>query len=319
MKKQFNYETIQHREYGSVIVLRSTDESGKEQKLYLAPDYGFNLIGYEAGQEDLIYTRPETLRNEGFSGIPVLYPTPNRVKDARFQFKGKIYSIEKNGVPRYLHGLVYDEKWTAGRPEFTEQGVKVCAWIEFKEGSAPYQSFPWRHTLKVSWELTVNGIRLEYEVHNQGQEELPFGFAIHPFFPVYAFGETAKIRVPAKQVFESTPDRFPTGKILKTGGTGFDLSRPREVTSLSLDDVYTGLSGQEAEISYGRNRLVLSASSEFDKMVVFTPEEDFFCLENQTCMTDAHNFYNKGYEKSGLIIAEPGSVHRGWIEMTAYI
>ena len=41
-------------------------------------------------------------------------------------------------------------------------------------------------------------------------------------------------------------------------------------------------------------------------MVVYTPEMDFFCLENQTCMTDAHNFYDKGYKNSGEYFGQAG-------------
>lgn len=318
---RFYYETELDREYGDIVILRSVEpESGKEQKVYLAPDNGYNLVKYEAGGEDLIFTDPEILRNEGFSGIPILYPTPNRIKDAGFSFKGQCCQFEKNGGPRYLHGLVYDEQWTAGEPEFTEYGVKSHAWVAFDENSILYRCFPWKHRLEVSWELRENGVRLEYEVHNLDSKELPFGFAIHPYFPVHAFGETAQIQIPAKLVYESTPDRFPTGKLLKTADTRFSLNEIRKVTELSLDDVYTGVSKEEAEILYGSHRIVLAASEEFRNMVVYTPEgEEFFCLENQTCMTDAHNFYDNGYENTGLLIVSPYGAYRGWIELTAFV
>ena len=316
MKEQFYCETVKHQEYGEIIVLKSEDrESGKTQKIYLTPDYGFNLAKYEVDGEDLIYTMPDVLRKEGFSGIPILYPTPNRVRDAQFRFKGQSYLQQKKGESRYLHGLVYDEKWTAGRPLLTEQGAQVSAWIDFEEDNIGFQSFPWKHRLTVTWKLKSSGIRLEYEVHNQDEKELPYGFAIHPYFPVKAYGETAAVCVPAKKMFESTQERFPTGNILDITGTEYDLCKSRKVTELKLDDVYTGLGKTESQIFYGSRRLILSASEEFNHMVVYTPEMDFFCLENQTCMTDAHNFYDKGYKNSGIILVRPGGVRSGWIEL----
>ena len=100
MKEQFYCETVKHQEYGEIIVLKSEDrESGKTQKIYLTPEYGFNLAKYEVDGEDLIYTMPDVLREEGFSGIPILYPTPNRVRDAQFRFKGQSYLQQKKGPP----------------------------------------------------------------------------------------------------------------------------------------------------------------------------------------------------------------------------
>jgi aldose 1-epimerase len=63
--------------------------------------------------------------------------------------------------------------------------------------------------------------------------------------------------------------------------------------------------------------VTLEASEIFKHMVVYTPSKrDFFCLENQTCSTDAHNLYEKGFtEEAHLLILEPvgspGSVVEG--------
>jgi aldose 1-epimerase len=50
-------------------------------------------------------------------------------------------------------------------------------------------------------------------------------------------------------------------------------------------------------------------------MVIYTPPgEPFFCLENQTCSTDAHNLYDKGFrEESGLRFAGAGAVAAGTV------
>ena len=50
-------------------------------------------------------------------------------------------------------------------------------------------------------------------------------------------------------------------------------------------------------------------------MVVYTPPgRPFFCMENQTCSTDAHNLYSKGLEKEAhLLIAGQGKKVSGWV------
>lgn len=315
MKQHFFAERAQHQEYGEIICLKSVEEgTGKVRKAEIVPDRGFNLISYYEDGESLIYTLPDILKEEGFSGTPILYPTPNRVRNAQFYYGNKKCVLEKNGEKRYLHGLVYDEKWMSGCLDHTDDMADISAFIKFSEESPYFPSFPWKHTLKVKWILNKEGIRLEYEVCNNDESILPYGFAIHPYFPVCAYGEKAKIKVPAEKMFESTKERFPTGRRIHVSGSRFDLRRYRNVEELNLDDVYTGMSNKTAEIQYGNHRLLLSASEEFNQMVVYTPDKPFFCLENQTCMTDAHNFFHEGYKESGLIQVEPHKGYSGWIE-----
>jgi aldose 1-epimerase len=58
----------------------------------------------------------------------------------------------------------------------------------------------------------------------------------------------------------------------------------------------------------------LSTSNEFSHVVVYTPNAPYFCIENQTCSTDAHNLYTRGYHKeSGLEIVESGTSKKGEI------
>jgi len=49
-------------------------------------------------------------------------------------------------------------------------------------------------------------------------------------------------------------------------------------------------------------------------MVVYTQQPAFFCVENQTCSTDAHNLYARGLKDiSHLLTVRPGSKDTGWV------
>ncbi len=54
----------------------------------------------------------------------------------------------------------------------------------------------------------------------------------------------------------------------------------------------------------------------FSYQVLYSPRgKEYFCLENQTCSTDAHNLFDRGFEKvSGLNIVKPGEIHRGYVK-----
>jgi aldose 1-epimerase len=51
--------------------------------------------------------------------------------------------------------------------------------------------------------------------------------------------------------------------------------------------------------------------------VVYTPpERPFFCVENQSCSTDAHNLYSQGLQEAAhLTILDPGDSLAAWIEI----
>ncbi len=43
----------------------------------------------------------------------------------------------------------------------------------------------------------------------------------------------------------------------------------------------------------------------------------FFCVENQSCSTDAHNLYAQGkQELAHLVILAPGQSLNAWVEFT---
>ncbi len=66
-------------------------------------------------------------------------------------------------------------------------------------------------------------------------------------------------------------------------------------------------------------KLRILASEEFTHLVIYTPppEEDapFFCLENQTCSTDAINLHKRGLqEMAHLLELHPGESSNGSLQ-----
>ncbi len=124
------------------------------------------------------------------------------------------------------------------------------------------------------------------------------------------------VSLPAAAVMEATPDLLPTGRLIDVGGTGLDLRKSAAVGTLDLDHVFTGIeAGRHARVEYRATGLAvdIEATADFSHLVLYTPRgERFFCLENQTCSTDAHNLHALGFaEASGLKTVAPGAVRRG--------
>src|SRR5262249_24864829 len=44
-------------------------------------------------------------------GASIMYPSPNRVRDAKFAFEGRSYSFKANAGSNFMHGLVHSVPW----------------------------------------------------------------------------------------------------------------------------------------------------------------------------------------------------------------
>jgi aldose 1-epimerase len=227
-----------------------------------------------------------------------------------------VYPQRRSGRDIYEHGLAHLESWEFEPPTAGADAARFAAWLDCRPGSPMFEAFPFPHRITLVFTLTARGICVEYAIENRGTEELPFGFGLHPYFvKLDGDGETF-VSLPAASVMEATPDLLPTGRLLDVAGTGFDLRQPVAVGTLDLDHVFTGIeAGRHARVEYRAHRLAidLEATEDFTHLVLYTPRgERFFCLENQTCSTDAHNLSARGFEDvSGLKTVAPGAVRRG--------
>src|SRR5688572_5047143 len=81
---------------------------------------GCNLYSIQYKGRELLRTPPRLKELPGFMyGTPLLYPTPNRVRDSKLTFDGKTYSFTPNNGRNFLHGLVHNVAWQepAAKPD----------------------------------------------------------------------------------------------------------------------------------------------------------------------------------------------------------
>jgi aldose 1-epimerase len=288
----------------------------------IVPGFGCNLVRFKVGGRAVIDYDPALLLAHDFTGTPVLYPTPNRVRECRFAWKGRVYPQRRAGRDVYEHGLAHLESWEFEPPTAAVNEARFSAWLDCRPGGPMFEAFPFAHRITLAFTLTAHGISVEYTVENHGAEELPFGFGLHPYFMKLDGDGGTFVSLPATTVMEATSELLPTGRLLEVAGTGLDLRCPMAVGVLDVDNVFTRVEpGRHARVEYRRTGLAvdLEATPDFSHLVLYTPRgERFFCLENQTCSTDAHNLHALGFtEAAGLKTVAPGAVHRGSVGYVA--
>jgi aldose 1-epimerase len=316
---EFSFK-IQKKKNYHIVTLSSESLSAK-----IAPELGSNLFSLTYHEKDIIISDKKLLETYGFTGCFVLFPTPNRVRSFTYSWLGKKIPLKKHGNFVEIHGLVFTEPWKFTKPVVTKRGVSFKTSISVTKKSSLFEGFPFPCLLTLEYKLYSKGIKIIYTVKNTGSSDLPFGFALHPYFNRVSGNDKTYILVPARSWMESPSDTLlPTGKLIPVAGKPYDLRRPIALSKLQLDHVFTDLQPKKfAIIDYQTQhiKIHLLTSSDFTHTVVYTGEPRSVCIENQTCSTDAHNLWARGLKKeSHLMIIKPDLSHTGYIcyEVSSY-
>jgi len=295
--------------------------SGAGHEVRILPQLGFNLYYWTFQGKEMLMAPPDvTDLGDCNYGIPLLFPTPNRVRDAAYTWRGKRYKQQKRGREVHSHGLVRDEAFNLRC--WAEDDTAWAEGIITIDPSSPlYEAYPFPCRLTVTYGLSADGLRLYVRVDNTGQDDLPFGFAIHPYFSKRGDANNVFITMPLTRTYENDEELLPSGNILDVSGTDLDISDClHSVESLNLDNVYCGMTQDHcATVVYpGSARLTLRGGDAFRQLIVFTPKtRNGFCIEHQTCSTDALNLHAKGLlTEAGLLILPAGQSWHSWISLT---
>lgn len=303
---------------GAVVILESLDGVARAE---IWPGLGFNCYRWRHQGAELLYADPQLFTNgrPTRSGIPVLFPFPNRIRAGHFQWRGRDYQLPLNDptMRNAIHGFVCQRPWRISR-----QGTDAeSAWVEgeflgSRDAADASDLWPADYRLRLCYRLTRSGLRIETTVDNPDRVPLPFGLGYHPYFRLGASSSAESwVQVKASAHWE-LQENLPTGTRLPIDAAR-DLRAARLVAGLSLDDILTGLDESETTAdglvlrgclgwTEGVPALRLWTAPAFRELVVFTPpHRQAVCLEPYTCLTDAINLAQQGIDK-GWRVLEPG-------------
>jgi aldose 1-epimerase len=319
---------------GTIYILRD----GASSRAEIWPAKGFNCYCWQStlGDRalDILYADPEFFGDgkPTRTGVPILFPFPNRIRDGRFSWAGKAYQLPLNDPSgkHAIHGFPCRKPWRV-----IGQGADgQSAWVmgEFAGSQDAPEArglWPADYRLRVTYRLLASALRIEAEVINPDRVSLPFGLGYHPYFRVpFLPGDAATnywVESSAREMWELEADGVPTGKRMPPPPAK-DLTQGKCFTELTLDDLFTDLETPAATAADApcwraglrqpeRNLEVqLLTSASFREQVLFTPpHRQAVALEPYTCATDAINLQQRGLD-AGLIVLDPGKTWKGVIE-----
>jgi aldose 1-epimerase len=308
-------------------------EDGAGGRAEVWPALGFNCYRWQVQRDgqalELLYAAPDLFHNgrPTRSGIPILFPFPNRIRDGRFTWDGHDYQLPQDDPAKKnaIHGFAVHHPWRVA----AHGADAASAWITgvFRcSQDAPDSRALWPadHEIQLTYRLSAGSLRLEAEIYNPDRINLPFGLGYHPYFrmPFTSVGaaDDCLLTVPARSLWK-LEESLPTGERLPVDAS-CDLNRPRRFGDLNVDTVLTDLPSASAEMPERAAlqgapgaTLRLHCGPEFRELVVFVPpHRQAFCVEPYTCTTDAINLQARGVE-AGWRVLSPGQHWRAVVEL----
>ncbi|MDX1870812.1 aldose 1-epimerase family protein [Mycolicibacterium sp. 120266] len=186
------------------------------------------------GGVDLTPGYPPDRQRPFYSGT-VLAPWPNRVRDARWSYRGTTQLLDVTEPQRgnALHGLLCFSEYR--RLEQTDNTVTLSAQV------FPQHGYPFHLDTRVTYRLTDDGLHATHTVDNLGQDPAPVALGTHPFLCIGGVPTSELTLTVAADTHIDVDERLnPTGTSPVQGGY-WDLRAGRRVADLDLDDAWTGL------------------------------------------------------------------------------
>ncbi len=261
--------------------------------LVVDPDDGMTVTSILYKGMETVQFDQERRKSGATYGIPLLFPTPNRVSGGSFDFDGLT-------IPAVMHGP-FRHKVFSVRQMSPDHVYAECGF----DPSDKY--FPYCGRLGIAIGIADDAVSWTFTVRNEGVRPFAYGLALHPFF-LKRDGGVFSANVVSLML--SDDDKIPSGKVEDVSGSALDFRKPTQVSLIDTDSVFITDGAMRASLDFGCYRIDMDSYGGFEHVVVYTsPDRPFICVEPQSCSTDAHNLYNKGYaEESGLITAVPGAV-----------
>jgi aldose 1-epimerase len=254
-----------------------------QQRLRLAPHLGGSVAAWEWKRENdwLPLLRPwdGTTRDLYATACFPLVPWSNRITGGGFEFDGKFHSIRPNrtGEAYPIHGDGWLQEWRIG-----EHGGDH-ALLELE--SHRFDGNPYDYRAEQRFSLLPDGLAIELAVTHLGDEPLPYGLGLHPYFVRNA---ATRLRARTDGVWLSGDDPIPVEHSTSFPPT-WDYNQPAPLDGPMIDNCFTGWDGK-AVIQYpdrGWTVTMTMADPKGYSLMYRPPGFDYFCYEPITQPIDA--------------------------------
>ncbi len=229
---------------------------------------------------------------------PLMFPVCGGLRDDKFVFEGKEYTLEKHGYGRHCEF------------ELESSGADYAVFLLCSNENS-HKYFPFDYELRVKYSLSDTRINIEYDVKNTSSTDMYFSIGGHEAYACPEGIEEYSVIFEEEEVLDS---HILNGNLLehKTINLGTNTRElPLKYEYFAVDaQVFLNLKSRRATLKNRKTGESLSVEFEgFDYFLLWTkPDAKYICLEPWCCCQD---FVDSNYDitqKLGIIRLEPGKV-----------
>lgn len=255
---------------------------------------GSELSSYKVDGKEFIWERnPEFWSNSS----PVLFPFVGVLKDGKYTFKDKEYSMTTR------HGMARYEDF-----DLAEKGENFLK-FKFSSNEETLKKYPFEFDFFITYTIIDNSLEIKYEVINKSNEDMYFSLGAHPAFALeineniklddyyleFEKEETAQIyqlRTDAL-ILNERKDYLKNEKIIKLDKNIFDNDAI----------IFKDLNSTKVALKCNKNERKLTMDYGKFPFIAFwsKPAAPFVCIEPWFGISDFANCSGKLEEKTGIL------------------
>lgn len=271
----------------------------------------FGRVKHRGEWRDILRpTDPANYGNPSQCSSFVLIPWSNRIKDAKFRFRGREYALEvNNNEGSASHGDTRRRTWqvdAAGRERLS---------LHFDSTAHTKINFPWQFSANADYWLDGRDFMTTLSLKNIDEEPFPGGFGHHPYF---VRTDDVMLELPAARVYEME-NSIPSGPAVPVT-PDLDFRALRKLSDVPmLDHLYRDLQDDRpVRVVYPGAGIEIAISSDpiFEHLIAYAPAgQPYFAIEPVTNANDGFNLFERGVEGTGVFVLEPGEEQRGIVHL----
>ncbi len=266
----------------------------------------YGRVKVDDGWSDVLRPTSESdYGNASLCSSFIMLPWANRIANAKFRFHGHEYQLREDHPGVAAHGATRHLAWEVERASLDRIVTR------FDSRDYPDVNFPFKFSARSEYRLEDDDLQMELTLTNDDDQPFPGGFGHHPYF-VRDAANAVQVQLLVDARFELDNSIVVAPPIPLTDYYDFRDLRP--LGASPYDDLYTNRTSQTlyARVVYPNVAVDLLADPMFEQVILYAPEgKPFFALEPQSNVNDGFNLYDRGMEKTGVFVLEPGELKTG--------
>lgn len=249
-----------------------------------------DILRYDSDKE----LKEDLVANAWFRGR-ILFPFNDMIPDGKYKFNGKEHQLYINIKDENfaLHGFQYTKNSITISTDSDD--LKATVILTYLTDGTD-EGYPFKTNLQITYTLSVEGLKLNFKITNESDEDIPLALGWHPYYKLSGKSNNWILKMSSESLVEVDKDLVPTGNKLPCKGSQYDFSNGKAIEDSEIDLALSVPADGKFELTDGTRTLRVQQDPKYFKYIqMYTPDDrESIAIEPVTAATNSFNFHNLG-------------------------